>query len=106
MTSIQDAYILAAVLGHRQTTKASITRALDVYDTTRRPFAQDIAAKSHINGQYAMMQKYESSSGPENQMQVLYELGEALTRNTEWAWSTTMDGSVEEAIKMIEQPSI
>ncbi|EMD35744.1 hypothetical protein CERSUDRAFT_74585 [Gelatoporia subvermispora B] len=48
--AIGDAYILASVLAHPEINAENVTTALQVYDEIRRPFAQEVARKSHESG--------------------------------------------------------
>lgn len=42
--------MLATVLGHHLTTKSTLARALSIYDFIRRPAANEVAQRSHTNG--------------------------------------------------------
>lgn len=99
----QDAYMLATLLGHPCTTLDTIPRALQVYNAVRRPYANQVAERSRVNGHYFTMQyngvDFDRISGDE-QWDQLQGLGDAITRNWEWAWSTTLD--VTEAVRMLE----
>lgn len=111
LTQTKDAYILATVLGHSQTDMTSITHALHVYDAIRRPFAQDIAERSRVSGRHIMLQnnpgKYDFSNiGYEEQLRVLHDLSEVVTRTWEWTWLSTLEDSVEEARRMVQQRSV
>ncbi|KAH7905241.1 FAD/NAD(P)-binding domain-containing protein, partial [Hygrophoropsis aurantiaca] len=76
--SIEDAYILATVLGHKSTTLANVPYALNVYDKIRRPFSISVAQASKYNGQLFAFQEDVG----------LNELGDAVTKSWEWAWLT------------------
>lgn len=94
--SIEDAYLLATVLGHKATTLDTVPRALAIYDKLRRPFSSDVALRSRFNGQLFAFQ----TDVP------LHELGKTVTKNWEWAWLTELDGALEEAVKLVEDSSI
>ncbi|KAG1737807.1 hypothetical protein EDB19DRAFT_1895769 [Suillus lakei] len=94
--SIEDAYLLATVLGHKATTLDTVPRALAIYDKLRRPFSSDVALRSRLNGQLCTLQK----DVP------LHELGNIITKNWEWAWLTELDDALEEAIMLVEDSSI
>ncbi|KAG1818991.1 salicylate hydroxylase [Suillus subaureus] len=94
--SIEDAYLLATVLGHKATTLDTVPRALAIYDKLRRPFSSDVALRSRLNGQLCAFQ----TDVP------LHELGNTMTKNWEWAWLTELDGALEEAVKLVEDRSI
>ncbi|KAG2157162.1 hypothetical protein DEU56DRAFT_6870 [Suillus clintonianus] len=65
--SIEDAYILATVLGHKPTTIELVSRALVIYDKLRRPFSSDVALRSMRNVQLC----------------AFYELSDTITNNWE-----------------------
>ncbi|KAG1778822.1 hypothetical protein EV702DRAFT_1186477 [Suillus placidus] len=94
--SIEDAYLLATVLGHKATTLDTVPRALAIYDKLRRPFTSDVALRSRLNGQLCAFQ----TDVP------LHELGNTITKNWEWAWLTELDDALEEAVKLVEDSSI
>ncbi|KAG2120320.1 hypothetical protein BD769DRAFT_1480136 [Suillus cothurnatus] len=94
--SIEDAYLLATVLGHKATTLDTVPRALAIYDKLRRPFSSDVALRSRLNGQLCALQ----TNAP------LHKLGNTITKNWEWAWLTELDDALEEAIKLVEDSSI
>jgi salicylate hydroxylase len=90
--SIEDAYLLATVLGHKATTLDTVPRALAIYDKLRRPFSSDVALRSRLNGQLCSFQ----TNVP------LHKLGNMITKNWEWAWLTELDDALEEAVKLLE----
>ncbi|KAG1900266.1 salicylate hydroxylase [Suillus fuscotomentosus] len=94
--SIEDAYLLATVLGHKATTLDTVPRALAIYDKLRRPFSSDVALRSRLNGQLCALQ----TNVP------LHRLGNTVTKNWEWAWLTELDDALEEAVKLVENSSI
>ncbi|OAX37336.1 FAD/NAD(P)-binding domain-containing protein [Rhizopogon vinicolor AM-OR11-026] len=93
--SIEDAYLLATVLGHKATTLETVPRALAIYDKLRRPFSSDVALRSRLTGQQCTFQV----DVP------LHELGDAMAKNWEWAWLTELDDALEEAVKLVEDGS-
>ncbi|KAF7770266.1 hypothetical protein Agabi119p4_6240 [Agaricus bisporus var. burnettii] len=105
--SIEDAYVLATVLGHPSTdgSCASIQRALKIFDIVRRPRALDVSEGSRLNGQYFGL-KYKgvdfSSLQGEILQNKLVELMETVKRNWAWTWSTSPDDAYEEAIQLLE----
>ena len=64
-----------------------------MYDKLRRPFSSDIALRSKTNGQMSVWQAGEIP---------LTKLGEAMTKNWEWAWLSELDGALHDAVKMLE----
>ncbi|KAF8996101.1 salicylate 1-monooxygenase [Cyathus striatus] len=99
--AIEDAYFLGSLLGHPSTTKETLARALSIYDQYRRPFSTDVANRSFVNGQhytFANDQFDYFGCTVEAKATRLKEVGEAITKNWEWAWFTTIDESLEEAL--------
>ncbi|KAJ7736563.1 hypothetical protein DFH07DRAFT_99322 [Mycena maculata] len=103
--AIEDAYILATVLGHRSTTRENLARALRVYDEIRRPAALGVVEASRLNGRYFSLAvdgiDFDHYAGPQlwDKLQKLYG---AIVKNWEWTWATSVDGSVQEALRMLE----
>jgi len=102
--AIEDAYLLATLLGHSRTTFGSAPRALQVYDTVRRPFTSEISRRNRLAGRQLMLfgnsAEWNSCTADvlKNRLQ---ELGGAITSNWDWAWLTTLDRTLEEAIGML-----
>ncbi|KAF8452743.1 salicylate hydroxylase [Boletus edulis BED1] len=91
--SIEDAYLLATVLGHPSTKLETIPRALAVYDKLRRPFSSDVALRAKTNGQMSVWQARDIP---------LAKLGEIMTKNWEWAWLSELDGALHDATKLLD----
>jgi salicylate hydroxylase len=93
------------VLGHPTTTRESLSRALYVYDTIRRPMALQVVEKSRTSGHYLEFHgKALDFDDIDNEKQLfeLKKLGAAIDKNWEWAWATSVDKSVEAALCMLE----
>jgi len=105
--AIEDAFILATVLGNPKTdgSSASIQRALKVYDLVRRPRALEVQERSRLNGQYFTLMyrdiDFSSLQGEKLRMQ-LVELMETVKENWAWSWSTSPRDSYEEATNLME----
>ncbi|KAF8075333.1 hypothetical protein FPV67DRAFT_1728536 [Lyophyllum atratum] len=100
--AIEDAYILATLLGHPTTTRDVLHRALGAFDQVRRPKALEIAARSRRNGQLFTFHGQGLEGLPEDALlSKLRALSEEFTRNWEWAWTTSIDGSVQEALRLL-----
>ncbi|KAG2353995.1 hypothetical protein BDR07DRAFT_1431117 [Suillus spraguei] len=93
---IEDAYLLMTVLGHKSTTLETVPRALAIYDKLGRPFSSEVARRSMRGGQLCAFQEEVP----------LHELGDAVTKNWEWAWLTELDDAVKEAVRLVEDSSI
>jgi len=103
--AIEDAYILSTVLGHRLTTRETMTRALLIYDHIRRPFSHKVQERARLNGQYFTFncKEIDFDSVPERELiPKLKTLGQIFTKNWEWVWTTSMGPSVGEAIRLLE----
>lgn len=102
---MKDAYVLATVLGHARTTRESLGRALKVYDHIRRPMALKVVEKSRLSGQYFSLhiggQGFDHLSGKDLGNK-LHLLGDTFTKNWEWAWTTSANAMINEAIRMLE----
>ncbi|KAJ8496542.1 hypothetical protein ONZ45_g12408 [Pleurotus djamor] len=98
--AIEDAYVLCSLLGHQLTTVKTISRALQIYDEIRRPIAMEVAERSLINGRLFGLQLpgFNADKEPER----LTEVGEAIKANWRWAWSTTAEAPLLEALRRLE----
>jgi salicylate hydroxylase len=102
--SFQDAYLLATLLGHWRTTINTIPHALRAYDAIRRPFTNDIARRNRLTGSQFMFlgDHFDWDNCQDDELRNRFNhLDGAITNNWQWAWSTTIDESVEEAIRML-----
>ncbi|EIW79761.1 salicylate hydroxylase [Coniophora puteana RWD-64-598 SS2] len=95
--AIEDAYLLASLLGHRTTdgSPQAIQKALAVYDHVRRPYSADVARRSQYNGR---LYTFNADFGPEDPR----KMQDVMTRGWEWAWETELDGDIRRAIDMLE----
>ncbi|KAG1880129.1 hypothetical protein F4604DRAFT_1996257 [Suillus subluteus] len=48
--SIEDAYLLMTVLGHKSTTLETVPMVIAIYDKLRRPFSSEVALRSMRSG--------------------------------------------------------
>jgi salicylate hydroxylase len=103
-TYSQDAYLLATLLGHWRTNKPTIPRALRAYNIVRQPFANDIARRNRQTGYQFMFlgDNFDWDNCADDVLKNrLRHLADVIMTNWDWAWSTTIDQSVEEALQMI-----
>jgi len=101
--AIEDAYLLAEILGHHRTTLSTLSRALRIYDAIRRPFAQMVAAKSREGGLlYTLNYPGLTAEQLHNSTEKLDRIANKIRTNWEWAWESTIDGDVDRAIAMLE----
>ncbi|KXN84136.1 Salicylate hydroxylase [Leucoagaricus sp. SymC.cos] len=104
---IEDAFILATVLGNPKTdaSMASIQRALKVFDVVRRPRAQEVQERSRLNENYFSLNYRDvdfSSLRDEKLYARLVELMETVKQNWAWTWSTSPRDIYEEATALME----
>ncbi|KAF8217161.1 hypothetical protein K438DRAFT_1748263 [Mycena galopus ATCC 62051] len=103
--AIEDAYILATVLGHQRTTRENLPRALRIFDEIRRPAALGVAEASRLNGRYFSFEvdgvDFDRYTGPQL-WDKLQTLNMAIVKNWEWAWNTSVDGLIQDALRMLE----
>ncbi|KAJ6614102.1 hypothetical protein B0H10DRAFT_175574 [Mycena sp. CBHHK59/15] len=103
--AIEDAYILATVLGHRSTTRETLERALRAFDEVRRPAAAGVQERSRMAGRYFSFDvdglDFDHLAGPQlwDRLQML---AAAFTKNWEWTWTTSVDSSVQDALRLLE----
>ncbi|KAF9269723.1 salicylate hydroxylase [Marasmius fiardii PR-910] len=102
--AIEDGYILATVLGHPRTNRDNLHRALRIYDEIRRPMAHRVMEKTRMNGRYYSLE-FDGLDieklPPDQQWEFLQRLGKKFVKNWEWAWTTTVDDAVEEALRRL-----
>ncbi|KAJ7698138.1 hypothetical protein B0H17DRAFT_1051225 [Mycena rosella] len=103
--AIEDAYILATVLGHPSTTRETIPRALRIFDEIRRPAAAGVMEACRLNGRYFSFEldgvDLDHYAGPQL-WDKLQKLHGAVVKNWEWAWTTSVDGSIQDALRKLE----
>ncbi|KAI5897269.1 FAD/NAD(P)-binding domain-containing protein [Schizophyllum commune H4-8] len=104
--AVEDAWLLAHLLGDPAVTRANVSAALRVYDTARRPVAQDVQERSRVNGHLLALNyhgiDFDALEG-EAQCVALIELGEQMQRDWEWAWSTSTDGMVQDSLEALRR---
>ncbi|KAF6760803.1 FAD/NAD(P)-binding domain-containing protein [Ephemerocybe angulata] len=98
--AIEDAYLLATLLGHRLTRIENINQVLNIYSDVRVPVATEVQHRSLVNGSYFGLQLEGLDSTREHDR--LHEIGDAVVENWNWAWATTLDPSISEAVKRLE----
>ena len=103
--------MLATLLGDSRTTLFTIDRALRAYDAVRRPFAQRVQAGSRENGLlYTLNFPGLTFDRPVSRTdrEDVARLGEIRSRiemNWQWAWTTTVDGDLGRALRMLDGPT-
>ncbi|THG99814.1 hypothetical protein EW026_g2629 [Hermanssonia centrifuga] len=104
--AIEDAFLLATLLSHPDTSLHALSRVCSVYDTVRRPFAQRVAEMSRENGILYTLNypglTFEEGRNKEGDLEKLREVYSRIRMNWEWAWETSVDGDVQGAIAMLE----
>ena len=77
-----------------------------MYDHIRRPFASKVQERARLNGLYFTFNcpEIDFDVVPEQDLlSKLSLLGQIFTKNWEWAWSTSVEGSIRDAMKMLEE---
>ena len=92
---MQDAYILAEVLGHPDTTLTTLSRALSAYERIRLPMANHVLKGSKQSGD---MYEFNGPLGDE-----LAVLGPQIGRQWDWLWSTTPQSERDRALRMVNR---
>ncbi|THH30822.1 hypothetical protein EUX98_g3390 [Antrodiella citrinella] len=91
--AIEDAYLLAGLLGDAAVTKDTLQHALHAYEATRLPFANARMAGSRMNG---LMYEFNSEHGDN------YEtLAPAITSQWNWQWENTAEDEVQKALLLM-----
>ncbi|KAI0674871.1 FAD/NAD-P-binding domain-containing protein [Trametes maxima] len=93
--AIEDAFILAELLGHACTTKSTLTCALSAYEQVRLPVANHILKASRMSGD---MYEFNGSLGDD-----LPRLGAQIGHQWDWLWETTPGREREKAIQRLTQ---
>ena len=106
--AIEDAYILATLLAHQRTTRATLATALKVYEEVRLPHANEVMRRSALSadiGSYNDPRFSDIVDGSSKGVDVgrLWDMGHAQMENWKWAWTTSIDGDEARAIKMLEE---
>lgn len=99
--AIEDAYVLCTLLGHRLTNLGNVSAALAIYNKIRRPMATEVQQRSLLNGELFGLQLpgLDADAEPER----LHEVGERIKENWKWAWTTSAEPMVQEAVALLEQ---
>lgn len=96
---------MAIALGHPSTTRENLPRALSIFDRVRRPVAHDVHERNRINGQYFTFHHTDISDGlsTEETLKRLHDLSYKFTKNWEWAWTTSAEPVVREAMELLNE---
>jgi salicylate hydroxylase len=88
----------------------TLARALRVYDAVRPPFTQDSAEKTRLNVRcFTFMHPIVKDIGEKDGFSkeevkgMLARMAEVVVNNWKWVWSTTLDQSVEDALKILDE---
>ncbi|KAH8107255.1 FAD/NAD-P-binding domain-containing protein [Cristinia sonorae] len=91
--AIEDAYILANILGDPSVTPATISHALKAYEDVRLPFANARVEDSRVNGLL-----YQFNSEHEDRLETL---GPTLENRWNWLWETSLEEEVQQALGIL-----
>ncbi|KIK67264.1 hypothetical protein GYMLUDRAFT_861796 [Collybiopsis luxurians FD-317 M1] len=87
--AIEDAYVLATILGHPKTTKSNLVPMLSVYDKIRRPFSTEVACRSHLAGRYFALHSEHPDFDPCN-LEHLQQHIKTIGEHWEYIWDTEL----------------
>ncbi|KAI0769448.1 FAD/NAD-P-binding domain-containing protein [Trametes elegans] len=93
--AIEDAFILAELLGHPSTTLSSLSGALAVYEAVRLPMDNHVLRGSRVSGD---MYEFNGPLGDD-----LPRLGTQIGHQWDWLWETTPEGERERAFTLLAQ---
>ena len=96
--SLQDAYILAGILGHHTVTSSNLPEALKAYEHVRLPFANHVMQRSRAAGAL-----YELRSGHGNDYAAL---GSAIDNQWSWVESEDPAAELERAIRWMTKGAV
>ncbi|KAI0708960.1 FAD/NAD-P-binding domain-containing protein [Cerioporus squamosus] len=92
--AIEDAFILAEVLGHRHTSRSTLPRALTAYERVRIPMANHVLEGSRHSGN---MYEFNGPLGDN-----LVPLGPLIGSQWDWLWDTTPQSERDRALEMLQ----
>ncbi|TFK91603.1 FAD/NAD(P)-binding domain-containing protein [Polyporus arcularius HHB13444] len=92
--AIEDAFVLAEVLGHRHTSRSAIPRALTAYERVRLPMANHVLEGSRQSGN---MYEFNGPLGDN-----LVPLGPLIGSQWDWLWDTTPQSERDRALGMLQ----
>ncbi|KAL1665447.1 hypothetical protein GGF50DRAFT_114087 [Schizophyllum commune] len=110
--AIEDAYVLASLLGDAAESRMSVDAAIHLYDRIRRPVAQDVASRSRRAGMYyhLLIPPYNAAELPSHilhgeeseaaKKEKLGQLGDMVAWEWQWAWTREigeLDKDVDDA---------
>ena len=94
---VEDAFVLAKLLGHPFATKGTLEKALEAYDEIRRPAAQRVAQDGKPTGDI-LDWIHEPCQGLN-----LEEVGRELEKLTRWFKEGSCEDVAEEAVIIFEK---
>ena len=89
----KDAYVLAAILGDRRTTRQKIKHTLATYERIRKPIVDHVVQGSNTNGKM-----YEFNMGYEKGLD---HLSHSISRQWDWLWEHLPEKQVENALEQL-----
>ena len=110
--SVEDAYVLGAVLASPFVTLKTLPQALKIYEEIRLPFANKIQRDSNATGDVLMFHdpRFSSLLGyarDDGETEVdqgkLWEIGHEFTELWKYAWTTDVEDEKDRAIARLEQ---
>ncbi|KAI0088036.1 FAD/NAD(P)-binding domain-containing protein [Irpex rosettiformis] len=95
--AVEDAYVLAGILGDPSTTRDTLLQALQAYDYVRVPFANHVLQGSYASGR---MYEFWNVEGADYS-----KLPHAITHQWDWVKEETPEQQIERALKWVQEDS-
>ncbi|CDO72514.1 hypothetical protein BN946_scf184980.g55 [Trametes cinnabarina] len=92
--AIEDAFILAEILGHPSTTLSTLSQTLSAYEAVRLPMANHILKGSRESG---TMYEFNGPYGDD-----FARLGPQIGKQWDWVWMTTPQEEREKALQLAQ----
>lgn len=113
--AVEDAYMLALLLGHPSVTLDKVPIAFEIYQQIRLPFANRVQKLSALAGwvttfqdpclaEFATSEKNLSVECTGEDVGRLWNVWhEVITTNWKWAWTTSAEEDNRKALKLLEE---
>ncbi|KZT01925.1 FAD/NAD(P)-binding domain-containing protein [Laetiporus sulphureus 93-53] len=103
--AMEDGFILASILAHSHVTRDTLPRALQIYDSIRRPFSQWVVQHSRATGDFddlraAEFEKLSDTKGALSEGQ-LAKISESLDSMFEWHMNTSVMPDRDRALELL-----
>jgi len=97
--AIEDASILASLLSHDLTTRATASHVLGIYSRVRQPLATEVARRSRLNGEHFSLR---GLTGPDvSSTRLLLGILKQIQDNFEWVSETDAAIDLQRAMALL-----